>query len=154
MSDHRIEKMHLHSISIPAKAVHSHGSGDVGHINAVLCELITDTGLTGWGEASPWPVFTGTVEAAEAALHVHMRPHVIGRDPLMVEAILYDAGRAVVRNTEAKAALECALLDIAGQIAGSSGIQHVFTFAIAGLAVGFVIALFLKETAPRKVGTA
>lgn len=41
---------------------------------------------------------------------------------------------------------------IAGQIAGSSGIQHVFTFAIAGLAVGFVIALFLKETAPRKVG--
>lgn len=43
---------------------------------------------------------------------------------------------------------------IAGQIAGSSGIQHVFTFAIAGLAVGFVIALFLKETAPRKLGTA
>jgi predicted MFS family arabinose efflux permease len=43
---------------------------------------------------------------------------------------------------------------IAGQIAGSSGIQHVFTFAIAGLAVGFVIALFLKETAPRKVGGA
>ena len=42
---------------------------------------------------------------------------------------------------------------IAGQIAGSSGIQHVFTFAIAGLAVGFVIALFLKETAPRKTGS-
>jgi len=41
---------------------------------------------------------------------------------------------------------------IAGQIAASSGIQHVFTFAIAGLAVGFVIALFLKETAPRRVG--
>lgn len=41
---------------------------------------------------------------------------------------------------------------VAGQIAGSSGIEHVFTFAIAGLAVGFVIALFLKETAPRKVG--
>ena len=41
---------------------------------------------------------------------------------------------------------------IAGQIAGSSGIQHVFTFVIASLIVGFVIALFLKETAPRKVG--
>jgi MFS family permease len=43
---------------------------------------------------------------------------------------------------------------IAGQIAGSSGIQHVFTFVIASLIVGFVIALFLKETAPRKVGAA
>ncbi|GAA0284062.1 MFS transporter [Alteraurantiacibacter aestuarii] len=41
---------------------------------------------------------------------------------------------------------------IAGQIAGSSGIQHVFTFAIASLIVGFFIALFLKETAPRKTG--
>jgi len=41
---------------------------------------------------------------------------------------------------------------IAGQIAGSSGIQHVFTFVIASLIVGFLIALFLKETAPRKTG--
>jgi predicted MFS family arabinose efflux permease len=43
---------------------------------------------------------------------------------------------------------------IAGHIAGSSGIQHVFTFTIASLILGFVIALFLKETAPRRTGTA
>ncbi|MES2699103.1 MAG: MFS transporter [Pseudomonadota bacterium] len=41
---------------------------------------------------------------------------------------------------------------IAGQIAGSQGIEHVFTFTIGGLMLGFVIALFLKETAPRRVG--
>lgn len=41
---------------------------------------------------------------------------------------------------------------IAGQIAGTQGIEHVFTFTIAGLVLGFVIALFLKETAPRRVG--
>lgn len=39
---------------------------------------------------------------------------------------------------------------IAGHIAATSGIQHVFTFTIASLVVGFVVALFLKETAPRK----
>jgi predicted MFS family arabinose efflux permease len=43
---------------------------------------------------------------------------------------------------------------IAGRIAGSSGIEHVFTFTIASLVLGFVIALFLKETAPRKTGGA
>lgn len=43
---------------------------------------------------------------------------------------------------------------IAGQIAQNTGIQNIFTFAIAGLIVGFIIALFLKETAPRKVGEA
>ena len=43
---------------------------------------------------------------------------------------------------------------IAGQIAASSGIQHVFTFTIASLIVGFVVALFLRETAPRKAAVA
>lgn len=41
---------------------------------------------------------------------------------------------------------------IAGRIASTSGIQHVFTFTIASLVLGFVVALFLKETAPRKTG--
>jgi len=43
---------------------------------------------------------------------------------------------------------------IAGRIAAASGIQHVFTFTIASLIVGFVVALFLKETAPRKAAAA
>ena len=41
---------------------------------------------------------------------------------------------------------------IAGRIASTSGIQYVFTFTIASLILGFVVALFLKETAPRKTG--
>ncbi|WP_299771332.1 enolase C-terminal domain-like protein [uncultured Tateyamaria sp.] len=118
MSDHRITEMRVHCVSIPARAVHSHGSGDVGGINVVLCELVTDTGLTGWGEASPWPVFMGTVEGNAAALHVHLRPHVMGRDPVLVEPILNDADQLLVGHNEAKAALECALLDITGQVAG------------------------------------
>jgi predicted MFS family arabinose efflux permease len=43
---------------------------------------------------------------------------------------------------------------IAGRIAATSGIEHVFTFTIASLILGFVIALFLKETAPRRTGEA
>ena len=118
MSDHRIIEMRIHCVTIPAKAVHSHGSGDVGGINVALCELVTDSGLTGWGEVSPWPVFTGTLEGNAAALHVHLRPHVIGRDPVLIEPIMTDAERVLVGHPEAKAALECALLDLTGQIAG------------------------------------
>lgn len=118
MSDHRIIGLRVHCVQIPAKAVHSHGSGDVGSINAALCELTTDSGLTGWGEASPWPVFTGTIEANAAALHVHLRRCVIGEDPTRVEPIMASADRTLVGHPEAKAALECALLDLTGQIAG------------------------------------
>jgi sugar phosphate permease len=41
---------------------------------------------------------------------------------------------------------------IAGRIADAYGLPAVFTFTISGLVLGFVIALFLKETAPRKTG--
>jgi len=43
---------------------------------------------------------------------------------------------------------------IAGRIAQNTGIENIFTFAIGGLVVGFIIALFLQETAPRKTGAA
>jgi len=117
---HRIESIRVHTVRIPAKAVHSHGSGDVAGINAVVLELQTDGGITGWGEASPWPVFTGTAEGNAAALHVHLRPHLIGQDPVQVEKHLNMAGKVIVGHNEAKAALETALLDITGQISGLS----------------------------------
>lgn len=118
MSGHRIEQVTVHCLSIPAKATHSHGSGDVSGINVVLLELTTDTGLTGWGEASPWPVFTGTVEGNAAALHIHLRPHLIGKDPVQVEPLMTVADKVIVGHPETKAALECSLLDITGQITG------------------------------------
>lgn len=43
---------------------------------------------------------------------------------------------------------------IAGNIAQKYGIEHVLTVALIGFLVGIVATLFLKETAPRKVGTA
>ncbi len=120
MSSHKIETLRVHTLSIPAKATHSHGSGNVSGINVALLELTTDTGITGWGEASPWPVFTGTVEGNAAALHIHLRPHLIGQDPIQIEPLMTRADKIIVDHPEAKAALECALLDITGQITGLS----------------------------------
>ena len=120
MSAHRITTIRVHIVSIPGSAEHSQGSGDVSGIDAVLLELTTDTGLTGWGEAAPWPVFTGTVESNAAALHVHLRPCVMHADPVQVEPAMARADRVLVGHPEAKGALECALLDITGQITGLS----------------------------------
>lgn len=120
MRAHRVESVRVHRVMIPAQAVHSHGSGNVSGIHAVLVELTTDTGLTGWGEASPWPVFTGTAEGAAAALHLHLRPCVLGADPVQVGPVMSRAERRLIGHPEAKAALETALLDLAGQIVGLS----------------------------------
>lgn len=114
----KIRDLRVHVVDIPAQAVHSHGSGDVAGIRSALLEIVTDGGITGWGEASPWPVFTGTVEASAAALHVHLRPHLVGADPLLVEKHLATADAVLVQAPEAKAALETALLDVAGRAVG------------------------------------
>lgn len=118
MSEHRIDKVRGYVVSIPTKAVHSHGSGDVGAIRSVLVEIVTESGVTGWGEASPWAVFTGTVEGAAAALRDYFAPALIGKNPIQIGALMTMADEQVVGHPEAKAALECALLDIVGQVSG------------------------------------
>jgi len=140
MSDHRIQTLDVHVLHIPAKAVHSHGSGDVSGINVALLELTTDTGLTGWGEASPWPVFTGTVEGAATALHTHFAPFVLGADPVQVEPLMNRADATLVAHPEAKAALECALLDLTGQIAGVSIAELVGGISRTEIPLSFSVA--------------
>lgn len=43
---------------------------------------------------------------------------------------------------------------LAGGVAQKFGIQHVLTMAFAGLVTGAVVSLFLRETAPKRVGVA
>ena len=115
----RISGMSVYVTRIPVRAVHSHGIGDMGGSSTnVILRLDTDAGITGWGEGAPWPVFTGTAEANAAALHVHLRPMLIGADPFRVESLMRRAENTVVHCGEAKAALETALLDIVGQARG------------------------------------
>jgi len=115
---HKLVSGRIHFVELPVTETHSHGSGDISSIKSVILELKTDTGLTGWGEASPWAVFTGTREGNASALCDYILPATIGRNAFDVEAILKQADRIVVQHPEAKAALETALLDIMGKALG------------------------------------
>ena len=63
-------------------------------------------------------VFTGSAEASFAALDRYIRPHVLGRSVGDRAAIMRDAASAVAHCTEAKAALDTALLDLQGRLSG------------------------------------
>jgi muconate cycloisomerase len=116
---HKIHFGRVRIVELPVAEVHSHGSGDVASIKTVILELATDTGFTGWGEASPWPVFTGTAEGNANALAHYFIPAILGANPFDVEVLLEQAEKIVVRYPEAKAALETALLDIMGKVLGT-----------------------------------
>ena len=115
----RVTALTVYVTDIPVLIKRRHGSGDVeGSVRNAIVKIETDAGITGWGDAAPWSVFTGTVEACAAALHVYLRPVLIGADPSRIEQLLADADHAVVGHPEAKAAMEMALFDIVGQAAG------------------------------------
>lgn len=109
----------LWHIALPVVSRREHGIGSVaGSCEIVVLRLTAEGGATGFGEASPWSVFTGTPEATFAALDRYLRPLVVGRRIGDRAAIMADAAHAVAHCTEAKAALETAFLDLTGQISG------------------------------------
>ncbi len=117
----KIVRMIVHQVSWPLRMKRRHGVGDIEKtIGGVLLELHTDDGRIGWGEAAPWSVFSGTAEANAAALHVYLRPIVVGADPRRISAIMDATSHAVVAHPEAKVALEMALFDLAGKRHGVS----------------------------------
>jgi muconate cycloisomerase len=114
----KVDALDIHLIATPMKTKRSHGVGDTAPaVKRVIIELKAD-GLVGLGEAAPWEVFSGTAEAAASAIDVYLRPHLIGADPRRAPAVMAQCNAALVGHPEAKAAVEMALLDLAGKAAG------------------------------------
>ncbi len=115
LTDERITGFDVWHCSIPVTGRRDHGIGSVaGTVEVVILRLSSEGGYWGFGEASPWTVFTGTPEASFAALDRYFRPLVIGKRVSDHAQIMAEAQAAVVHCTEAKAALETALAHLAG----------------------------------------
>lgn len=121
MSDllQRITGFDLWHLVLPVVSTRDHGVGRMdGSCEIIVLRLTAEGGAFGYGEAAPWSVFTGSPEASFAALDRYIRPLVVGRRVADRAAIMADAARTVAHCTEAKAALETALLDLTGRISG------------------------------------
>ena len=117
--DQKITGFDLWHLALPVTSRRDHGIGTVaGSVEVIVLRLAAEGGEEGFGEASPWVVFTGSPEASFAALDRYLRPLVVDRPVGEMAAIMEDARTAVAHATEAKAALESALLDLNGRIAG------------------------------------
>lgn len=115
--DQKITEMNVWHLSLPVLSRRDHGIGTVeGACEIIVLSLTSESGHVGWGEASPWSVFTGSPEASLAALQRYIRPLVVGRRIGDRSAIMTDAQKAVAHASEAKAALDTALLDLTGRI--------------------------------------
>ncbi|MFF8847932.1 mandelate racemase/muconate lactonizing enzyme family protein [Streptomyces sp. NPDC015127] len=93
-------------------------SGEVRTADHVLVRVHTDEGLTGTAEAPPRPYTYGeTQESIIAVIDKIFAPQLLGLSPLEREAVHERLDRTVA-NPTAKAAIDMALWDILGQVAG------------------------------------
>ncbi|NWJ23911.1 enolase C-terminal domain-like protein [Rhizobium sp. RM] len=116
-----IDRLRVFLIESPIKMARLQGVGNVkGTVKRVLVELTSSSGTVGWGEAAPWEVFTGTAEAAFAAIDIYLRPLVIGAPVNRVRELTIKMKKVLVGHGEAKLAIETAMLDILGKSSGLS----------------------------------
>jgi len=116
-----IAQLRIFLIASPIKMARLQGVGNVqGSVKRVLLEITSSGGVVGWGEAAPWEVFTGTAEAAFVALDQYLRATLIGKPVHAIRSVMQVLDRVLVHHEEAKAAVEMALFDIVGKLAGLS----------------------------------
>src|SRR5271154_2224222 len=118
----KITRIETIPIRVPLKAEFAIRSGRGGSHSVspfLLVKVHTDTGLTGLGEASCTPRWSGEDQVTGAHLiRTYLEPLLIGENPVDIERVTQKFRLAFAVNYFTKAAVEMALWDLAGKIAG------------------------------------
>ncbi|MGN7783641.1 mandelate racemase/muconate lactonizing enzyme family protein [Niabella sp. 22666] len=120
-----ITKIELHKLSVPLKEPFIISLGPIYSADNVVVVVHTETGITGWGECSPFMSING--ESADTALVVakYFEKIWIGKDALQIEDRVNELDSIIYGNNSVKSAFDMALYDIAAQVAGQPLYQYL-----------------------------
>ncbi len=118
----KITRIETIPVCVPLKPEFAIRSGRGGaHVTSpfLLVKVHTDTGITGIGEASCTPRWSGEDQVTGAHLiRTYLEPMLVGEKPIEVALLTQKFRLAFAANQFTKAAVEMALWDIAGKAAG------------------------------------
>ncbi len=113
-----VERVEAIAVSLPVIKPLKMAFEEVRRADNLLVRVMTDSGVTGWGEAASAPTMTGeTVESMVAAVR-HLAPHLEGETIGDIRGTMARAGRYLYGNSAAKSAIDMALYDVVGRILG------------------------------------
>jgi L-alanine-DL-glutamate epimerase-like enolase superfamily enzyme len=87
-------------------------------VETVVIAIDTDAGIAGWGEVCPIPHYLPAYARGVAPALAELAPVLIGANPVGPEALIARANAWLPGHRYAKSALDIALWDITGQVAG------------------------------------
>lgn len=108
-------------LDIPLRRPHVMSFGSPREVNYVLVRVEAQGGLIGWGEAATFQGPTWSEESAETIAVVidrYLAPFLKGRNALLYNPLMAELDNRWRGNHFAKAAVEMALLDLAGRYLG------------------------------------
>ena len=112
-----ITRVHCHPVTLAVRPEYLIVSSAGAHVVSryVFVRIETDQGLTGWGEATVVPQWSGETQGgATALIQDYFAAMLKGQDPEDYEALVARMD-GIVDNPFTKAGLEMALLDLVGQ---------------------------------------
>ena len=86
-------------------------------VKNVAIKMTTDTGLVGWGEASPSPYITGDTAETAYATAKALAQVILGKNPLAIENRMAEIKGFIVGEPSIRCAFDFALYDIAAKAA-------------------------------------
>lgn len=112
----KITAIHVYEADLPVVGAYKMSSGPITRLTSVLVELVTDTGLVGWGEVCPLgSVYQPQHLLGARAAIAEMAPKLIGLDPTQIVQLNRAMKAALDGHNYAKAAIDTAAWDLAGK---------------------------------------
>ncbi len=111
----KIKDVEVYYFDIPLTEPFKIAIGTVKAANDILVRIITDSGLIGLGEASPFYPITGETQETNLAAARSLREMILGKDPLAIETHLHEFAPFCHTNPSMVAAFDLALHDLLGK---------------------------------------
>ena len=113
----KISKVDVYKFSIPLRHTVVVPIGVLDTADNVLIRVTTDTGIEGWGEASPFAPITGETQESCYRHAGPLSKAIVGKDPTAVEARMAEIRACTVGDSSLRSAFDMALYDILGKCA-------------------------------------
>jgi len=113
-----IRQVELYKLSVPLIEPFTTSLGTEYAAENVLLRIITEEGVTGFGECSPFMPINGESQDTCFAVGQYFAKAFIGRNPLDIEGSIGLMDKIIYGNSSIKSAFDIALYDIAAQFAG------------------------------------
>jgi L-alanine-DL-glutamate epimerase-like enolase superfamily enzyme len=113
----KIQSIQIAKLTIPYHQPLKVAIGQIVGAENVVIKITTDSGLIGWGEASPCAYIVGDTQHTNYQTAQQLAQLILGKDPLAIEARMTEINGFIVHESSIRSAFDMALHDIAARAA-------------------------------------